>query len=108
MLQQAHVQGVASYPTDVVANLSTIPPLSIGNFRGGSVAGSAAATLTYYGSITEGGTYHQMTDAAGTALQSVKGASESCAIPEAVFLGARWIKIVNNAAQEDMDVTLKS
>lgn len=107
-LDQAHVQVIESYSTDVVANIATIKPINIGSYRGGSIAGADAATLSFYGSTTEDGTFELMENSAGTAFSAVHGANQSTQIPEAVFMGARFIKIINDAAQEDFRLTFKS
>lgn len=108
-VEQAYSQQVIAYPTDVVANIATVPPLDIGNFRSGMIGGTAnAATLTFYGCATEGGTYKAIEDSSSVDVSLTLTGDRFAQIPAAVFSGARYIKIINDAAQENFDIMLKS
>jgi hypothetical protein len=106
--ETAYCVVVEAYVTDVVANIATIKPLTVGDFRTGSIGGALAATLTYYASTTEGGTYELMENSAGTDYSTVKAANLNAQIPEGVMQGAKYLKIINDAAAETMRLTFKS
>ena len=99
---------ILGYSTDVVANIADIQPIIISSFRHGSIGGALGATLTFYGCATVDGTYLLIENSGATALSLVKTASRWAQLPAALFDGPKYIKIINDAAQEDFDIALKS
>ena len=106
--EQPWFEQIITYGTDVVANIADIVAIDIGCFRSGSIGGALAATLTFYGCATEDGTFLLIEDSGSTDLSLTKTASRWSQLPAALFHGPRFIKIINDAAQEDFDIALKA
>lgn len=107
-VEQAYSQQVVGYSADVVANIATIPALDVGNFRSGMVGGATGGALTFYASSSENGTYRLIENDASTDLALTLTNDRFAQLPEELFMGARWIKIVHGTSQVDLDLLLKS
>jgi hypothetical protein len=88
---------------------TTSPDIPLANHAGGGFAkvSGAGATITFYVSTRENGTYHQVHDSAGVAVsKTLAGANDMHPLPDEVF-GWPCLRIVGDAAAV-LDVALKS
>lgn len=90
----------ASFSVSLNTAIGTTAEFSYGDFRDGFVivpTGSSVTSLTYWVSGSSGGTYIAAHDASGTAITQTVAGAKAYALP-AALAGARWVKIVSNAA----------
>lgn len=93
------------------STLGSATPIPIGNFAWGMIycpsALGGAATLSFYTSPTEGGTYQAVHDDADAEITQAITASKNYRIPADVLAG-NWLKVVADAGSFDAPVGLKT
>lgn len=106
-MDRAYLQQV-SYTVNTAANIASVKPLCIANFRSGSVGGATGGTLTFYGSDEENGTYRLIEGSDSTDLSLTMTNNRWSQLPAAVFDGPKYLKIIHGASQQSVVVALKS